>query len=135
MSLAWFMAMVIQPLSLLVLGVFLMPYTPYFVLQGLSNSLWNIQFQVGGFKVKVIHFLIVLFFGLFIDKALSYWKIAELAEKEWEVELATDYKMKRNRTERDFYLIGMCLFCWIYIWRLCPVVFDYSQMGKLKKTQ
>ncbi|CAG9323780.1 unnamed protein product [Blepharisma stoltei] len=133
MSLNWLIGWIDLPVSIVILVIFLMPLVPLFVKSMTSRWLWNVQMRIGKNDFKVIHVLLVLFGTLFVVRAYNHINFTEeLDSKEM---LEADFKSKRHRIERDFYLAGLSFACWVYIWRLCPLIDEYSKLSKEKKAK
>lgn len=124
--------MVALPIGFGVLLVFLMPITPLFILRRGSQALWNIQISVSESKIKLIHFIVIMFLLLFLNQCMSMAKLEEANDEHPENALEIDFKLRRNKTERDFYLYAQVLMVWVYIWRLCPLIYEQSQWLELE---
>ena len=129
------MAMVILPFSGSMLFLLLCPVTPLSVLIKLTHWLWELELRISTSRIKVIHFAIILFLFVFIGKTYSLSGLNEERSEHYEVTLDVTYRMSRNRAERDFYLFGMNLMIWIYIWRLCPIVYSAAQEVLLQQME
>ena len=122
MSIEWIVTHAITPFSIALLVILLFPYTPGFIYDGIHLLLWGANIKIGKIKLRLIYIFMLSLLGMFLTKCLKYYTIHYELEQEGDIAFAADFKMRKNRIERDFYIMGFCFITWVYVWRICKLI-------------
>ena len=121
-TLAFVLATIVTPVSILILAILLFPWTPQFVLKRFSKYLWDLSLTINSYRFKLVHLMLLVSFVMAVSKGNGYYEILSQQHEHLDYSLAVDFKMKANRCGRDFYIMCNLLAIWVYIWRVIPLI-------------
>jgi hypothetical protein len=122
MSFEWIVTHAITPFSISLLAILLFPYTPGFIYDAIHLLLWGANVRAGKIKLRLIYLFVIGLFVAFLIKCFKYYTVMTQLEEEGDIMFKADFKLRKNRTERDFYIIGFCFIAWVYVWRICKLI-------------
>jgi hypothetical protein len=109
-------ALFLTPLAVVFLFLLLFPWKPVFLTRGILSLLWDTGIPVGRYKIRLVHFLLLITAFFFYGKLKSYIYVNKVILSPFEGEvLSPDIKVKKYHAQRDLAITLTALMCWLYV--------------------
>jgi hypothetical protein len=119
----------LTPLAVLILFLLLFPWKPAYITRGILSLLWDLGIPVGNYKIRSVHFVLLITAFFFLGKLKSYIYVNEVILSPFEGEvLSPDIKVKKYHAQRDLAITLTALMCWLYICGFARLMHRYTEL-------